>query len=72
MNLYQIYWVSGYEGDWGGILSHDKKFTQEEFDLIVEESRDSIGGYSTMLNEIEDYMVDNYGFRKVDYMLSCT
>lgn len=35
MYLYQIYWYGCHEGDTGGILAHEQKFTDEEFEKIA-------------------------------------
>jgi hypothetical protein len=72
MNLYQIYWINGREGENGAILCHDKVFTQEQFDYIVQKSRKAIGGYQTFLYEIEEHMINVFGFKRIEYMKSCT
>lgn len=72
MALYQIYWNDCYEGETGRILSHTKEYTQKEFDEIVQEARHQIGGYKTLLHDIEDYMAEYYGFVIEKYMRSHT
>jgi hypothetical protein len=72
MNLYQIYWTDGYEEGTGRVLSHEKKFTQKEFDNIVQESVRAEGGYRTILDDIENYMINHYGFEIMECMMSCT
>jgi hypothetical protein len=72
MNYYQIYWTDGYEGDSGGILSHKNKFTQQEYDEMVQTAKHKIGGYMTFLQDIEEYMIENFGFKRVKFMRSQT
>lgn len=72
MNLYQIYWHDGYEEGTGRILSHEQSYTQDEFDDIVQQAVRATGGYRTMLDDIEQYMIKYHGFVIEECMTSRT
>lgn len=72
MYLYQIYWSCFNEGETGGILIHDKKFNQDEFDAMVQQSLKNTGGYTTMLDDIEDDLIATFGFKRAEYISSET
>ena len=56
--------------DWDefSVLQHDKKFTKEEFDKICKEApKTNIGHDCYDVSYIYDYLIKNYGFRKLKY-----
>ena len=64
MYLYELY---GFE--LSIVLTHDKKFTNEEFrDMCEETPKQYIDGEEYIdAFDIEKYLINNYGFKEVDY-----
>lgn len=66
---YQIFWHNYDENDIGNYLGHKKEFTQEEFDNLVQEAKNKIGKYYSV-QDIEDYLINNFEFEIIGRMFS--
>ncbi|OUQ86502.1 hypothetical protein B5G50_21455 [Brevibacillus brevis] len=61
MNLYFLYYADMHERSVGQVFTHEKPYTEKEFNEIVAKLKEIHGDYEFKIGE---YLVNEYGFTR--------